>query len=219
MLRKTLTLALIGTMVAAAAPTAILAQGQLSAASISGRAIDASGRGIGAQRVELLQGTYVVSTANTSAFGDWAFANVKPGEYVVRVNVRGRVSGVRVYVMGGQALSGTLIVVSTASVSPQLGTLASLLTLVPTAATAVAATATAQAIETETTQLNEAILTQILQDLTPAERVAFATAVLTAISEAGGSSSPFAQYQQQFQQIQGSGGNTIPTFPPPVPVS
>lgn len=221
MFRKALILGLVGAIVAVGAPVGALAQTQNAAGSISGRAIDATGRGVGSQRVELLYGAQVVSASQTNAFGEWAFNSVKPGEYVVRMNVMGRLSGVRVYVMGGQAVSGTMIVVSTASVSPQLGTLASLLTIIPTAATAVAATATAAAIETETTQLNDVILEKILQDLTPAQRVTFATAVLTAVAQSGatGSTSPFSQYVQQLQVIVSSGGNTVPDFPPPVAVS
>lgn len=222
MFRKALILGLVGAIVAVGAPVVTLAQARTAAGSISGRAIDATGRGVGSQRVELLYGAQVVSASQTNAFGEWAFNSVKPGEYVVRMNVMGRLSGVRVYVMGGQAVSGTMIVVSTASVAPQLGTLASLLTVIPTAATAVAATATAAAIETETTQLNDEILENILEDLSPAQRVAFATAVLTAVAEAGGSggsTSPFSQYVQQLQVIVSSGGNTVPDFPPPVAVS
>lgn len=218
MFRKALIAAVVAMIVA---PVAILAQSQLSASAISGRAIDAAGRGVGMQRVELVQGNAVVGVAQTSAFGDWSFSNVKPGEYIVRVNVKGRLTGVRVSVFNGQTVSGTLIVVSTASVSPQLGTLASLLTVIPTAATAVTTAAVSAGVDTETTELNDDILETILEELaatSPQALLAFVNAVLAAIEEdVNGAASPFAQYVTQLEQIKASGGTTVPDFPEPKP--
>lgn len=217
MFRKALIAAVIAMIVA---PVAILAQSQLSASAISGRAIDAAGRGVGSQRVELVQGNHIVATSQTSALGEWSFSDVKPGEYIVRMNIMGRLTGVHVSVFAGQVASGTLIIVSTASVSPQLGGLASLLTVLPTAVTAATTAAVAAGVETETTELNDEILEQILTELAatnPAAAVAFATAVLNAIVEAGGAFSPFSSYVTELMTIIESGGTTIPNFKPPAP--
>lgn len=218
MFRKIVLSGLIATMVGAGASGAIIAQAQVSPASISGRAIDATGRGVGAQRVELLYGSEVVNASQTSAFGDWSFTGVKPGEYIVRMNVNGRLSGVRVSVVSGQVVSGTMIVVSTASVAPQLGALVNLLALLPAATATIAQAAVAATTETDTVELNEVILKQIIESLPPAARQAFATAVLAAIAQNTTGSSPFEQYEQQFKQIQ-QNPNVVPTFPPPQGVS
>ncbi len=232
MWRKALTVAITVAMVALSGPAVMFAKAPVVAGSIAGRAVDASGGAVSAQRVELMGGGRVVNIATTNAFGEWSFADVWPGEYIVRMSVRSKIAGVRVSVAAGQALSGTLIVVPTAAVAPQLGSLASLLTLVPSAAAAVTTAAAAASITTETTQLDEVLLKDIITQLAPADRVIFAQAIIQATTQAntnsgntggntGGNSNanPFSQYQDQFTEVISSGGNTIPTFPAPRGVS
>ena len=216
MLRRAFALALIAAMVGVGVPTTILAQDQFSVGSISGLAIDAAGRSVAGQQIELLQGTQVVSVSKTSAKGEWSFRDVKAGDYVVRVNVNGKLSGVRVSIIGGRVMAGTVIVVSTASVSPQLGLLGTLLsTLAPSVVSTVTAAAVAAGYETETTQLNDEILEDILAEMSPQARVAFAQAVLEAVEEAGTSGSPFSQYVGELTVIIITGGAVVPEFPPP----
>lgn len=218
MLRKALTLAVTVAIVTLAVPSTMLAENPTLVGSVAGRAVDAAGRGVGSQRVELMQGGFVVSVATTSAHGEWAFRDVRPGDYVVRMTINGKVAGVRVSITAGQATAGTLIVVPTSTVAPQLGSLASLvLSLGPTAATAVAATGFAQSVDTETTLPDEETLREILDNLSPEQAEAFAAAILEVIQE--NPNSPFVQYQEELVIVVATGGQTIPVFEPPVIVS
>jgi hypothetical protein len=218
MFRKALALALTVAVMTLAVPATMLAENPTLVGSVAGRAVDAAGRGVGSQRVELMQGGFVVSVGMTSAHGEWSFRDVKPGDYIVRMTLNGKVAGVRVSVTAGQAAAGTLIVVPTASVAPQIGSLASLvLSLAPTAATAVAATGFAQSVDTETTLPSEEVLMEILENLTPAQAVAFAEAIQEVI--ANNPDSPFAQYEEQLEIIVETGGNEVPFFPAPVIIS
>lgn len=218
-MRKAMKFALtLAVMVSFAMPLTMLAQAQVTVGSVSGRSVDAIGRGVFAERIELVRGTQVVSTITTSGSGEWSFRGVEPGDYIVRMNVRGRIAGVRVAVGVGQAVTGTMIVVPTA-VSPQLGSLASLLSALPTAVAATTAAAASATLDVETVELNPTILVQILEALPVAERQAFAAAVVAAVESQATGTAPFAQYTEQFTAIVNSPTATIPTFPPPVPVS
>lgn len=218
MLRKALTLALTVAIVTLAVPSTMLAENPTLVGSVAGRAVDAAGRGVGSQRVELMQGGFVVSVGTTSAHGEWSFRDVKPGDYIVRMTINGKVAGVRVSITAGQATAGTLIVVPTSTVAPQLGSLASLvLSLGPTAATAVAATGFAQSVDTETTLVDEEVLMAILSELSPDAREAFAEAVLAIIQS--NPESPFAQYTQELEFIAQNPTQPVPPFDPPVMVS
>lgn len=199
-------------------PLTVLAQTQITAA-IGGRSVDAAGRGVSGERVELLLGTQVLNTVTTNGLGEWSFRGVEPGVYVVRMNVRGRIAGVRVTVAAGQVVSGTMIVVPAATASLQLGALANLLTLIPAATATTLSTVAATVQVTETTELSPAILVQILTALPAAERAAFAAAVVAAIKNEPVGAAMFAQYQQQFTQIAANPSAPLPSFPPPVAVS
>jgi hypothetical protein len=220
-MRKVLTFALaIAIAAIVATPLTLVAQSQATIASVAGRSVDAAGRGVSGERVELLAGTTVVSTTTTNGLGEWSFASVQPGIYTVRMNVRGRIAGVRVTVAAGQVISGTMVVVPAATASAQLGALANLLTLVPAAAAGTTAVATATVQETETVEVSPALLVAILTELTPTERQAFAAAVVAAVQNEAVGSAPFAQYAAQFEVIANTG--TVPppsSFSPPVPVS
>jgi hypothetical protein len=220
-MRKALISVLTAAVVAlAAGPLTAFAQAQFAMASLAGRSVDPAGRSMAGERVELLNGTTVVSTTTTNGLGEWSFKGVQPGVYTVRMNVRGRVAGIRVTVEAGQALTGTMVVVPAATASLQLGLIGNLITLVPAAATA-ATTVTATTIqEVETVELSPTILVQILEALPVDERQAFAAAVVAAVQDSAQGSAPFAQYEAQFQVIANTG--TVPppsVFTPPVPVS
>ncbi|MCY4634706.1 MAG: carboxypeptidase-like regulatory domain-containing protein [Acidobacteria bacterium] len=87
-----------------------------SAGWVSGHALDAGGRPLAGQRVELvgaLQGQPVgvpVQANVTDARGAWSFSDVPAGEYVVRMVHRGRTAGVPVSVTGESGAPGVLIV-------------------------------------------------------------------------------------------------------------
>lgn len=188
MMRKAMTLAAAVALVASfGVPTATFAQTSLWASSISGRTVNATGRAIGSQRVELVRGTLIVGVTTTNGSGDWSFRDVAPGDYVVRMNVGGKIAGVRVTVGTGQAVAGTLIVVPTASVSPQLGAaaaglLSNLASVLPTVAAATVSAGTAVGIDTEEESLNPEIIQAIVNALPPAERLEFAQQVVAALA-------------------------------------
>ena len=101
-------------------------------ATISGRAVDAGGRALVSQRVELARANEIVASTTTGSRGEWSFANVTPGDYVVRGLVNGQVAGIRVSVAPGQTLANALIVAPSAAAPsaafiPGLGTLRSTL--------------------------------------------------------------------------------------------
>ena len=87
-----------------------------SAGRVSGHALDAGGRPLAGQRVELVgalrgQPVGVPVQANvTDARGAWSFSGVPAGEYVVRMVHRGRTAGVPVSVTGDTGVPAVLIV-------------------------------------------------------------------------------------------------------------
>lgn len=220
-MRKALRIALTVAMVTCfAAPLTVLAQNQVPAASVAGRSVDVAGRGMSGERVELLIDTTVVSTTTTNGVGEWSFNGVAPGVYTVRMNVRGRIAGVRVTVAAGQVISGTMVVVPAASASLQLGAIGNLLTLVPAATTAATTVTAATVQEVQTVELSPAILVKILETLPVTERQAFAEAVVAAINTQATGSAPFAQYKDEFIAVAATGTVPPPTsFSPPTSVS
>ena len=223
-MRKVLTVALtVALATTLATPLTLLAQSAFgtvaSVGTLAGRSVDPMGRAVFGERVELLRGTQVVHTTTTNGLGEWSFRAVEPGEYIVRMNVRGRIAGLRVTVAAGQALNGTMIVVPAATASLQLGLVANLASLVPAMSASVAAAAASVVQDVETTELDEEILMDILEALPPAERQAFAATVIATVqAQPTGAAAPFAQYTHQLVQIVVN-PTVIPTFPPPVPVS
>lgn len=219
-MRKALRFALTAVVVACfAMPLTLVAQNQVTANSLGGRSVDVAGRGVSGERVELLRGTEVIDSVNTNGLGEWSFRNVAPGAYVVRMNVRGRIAGVRVTVEAGQVITGTMIVVPAATASLQLGAFANLLTLVPAATATTVSTVAATVDVSKTTELSPALLVEILQALPAADRQAFAAAVVAAIKDEPVGAATFAQYQAQFTAIATNPTAPIPVFPQPVPVS
>lgn len=99
--------------------------------TISGEAMDAGGRGIAQQRVELVQGSQVLQVTMTGNRGEFTFAKVTPGDYVVRTMVNGHVTGIRVTVASASVANATIVAPSAAAPSgaflaglgPLLGTL------------------------------------------------------------------------------------------------
>jgi hypothetical protein len=125
-MRKLMALALVLVTAALGLPVGLAAQTAARPGSVSGEAVDAGGRALVSQRVELVlvQVSDVVQTTTTGSRGEWAFANVAPGDYVVRMLVNGQVTGIRVSVPAGQAVASALIVVpASAAPSAQFGAL------------------------------------------------------------------------------------------------
>lgn len=228
-MRKALTLALTVALAASlASPLTVLAQSAFKTATpagtLAGRSVDAMGRGVIGERVELVRGTLVVNTATTNGMGDWSFRGVEAGEYIVRMNVRGRIAGVRVTVANGQSVAGTMIVVPAATASKQFGALANLMTLVPSITTATFQAATTAIQDVDTANLSAEVVEAILTAMpTDADRLAFANAVIAALKSTNpntaAAAAPFANALDELTTIVNTGGATVPTFPPPANAS
>lgn len=184
-MRRVLTAVATAFVLASGMPLAASSGESGNTASLTGRAVDVSGRAVAGQRVELLRGTQIVSVDTTSLAGDWMFLSVVPGTYVVRTTVNGKVAGVRVTVRAGQALAGNLIVLPATAAAPQIGVAAGLLggasSAVVTAAAAALATATAATQEVVTLEPDSAKIVAVLTALSPEQRQTFAQALITAI--------------------------------------
>ncbi|MGE0447676.1 MAG: carboxypeptidase-like regulatory domain-containing protein [Vicinamibacterales bacterium] len=162
------------------------AQAQTSLGSVAGRAVNAAGRALPGQRVDLMRGAQVVNVATTNTQGDWAFQNVVAGDYVVRTSINGRIAGTRVSVAAGQSVTGTMIVAPTAAVSPQFGALAGLVGNLTTGIGAAAASAaTAAGIDTTEVSLNAEQVAAIFNALPADQKVEFAQAVTQALQNSG----------------------------------
>jgi hypothetical protein len=83
--------------------------------SITGEAVDAGGRAVTGQRVELVQSGQVVQATVTGSGGRFIFTNVPEGDYIVRVLVNGQPAGVRVSLAPGAAVANALIVTPSAT--------------------------------------------------------------------------------------------------------
>ena len=111
-MRKLVALSIIAMSLLFGAPSAVLAQ---SAGSISGEAVDAGGRGVTQQRVELVQNGHVLQTTMTVAGGAFTFANVAPGDYIVRVMINNQPAGIKVSLASGSAIANATIVTPSAA--------------------------------------------------------------------------------------------------------
>lgn len=132
-MRKLVAIALTLSTLSLTMSSVVLAQGSVraaaqtkSAGSVSGQTVDAAGRAVAGQRVELVQLGVVVATSTTNSRGEYTFANVAAGSYVVRVVVNGTPAGIRVPVIAGAPVTGATIVLpsSVAPSSAFLGPLA-----------------------------------------------------------------------------------------------
>lgn len=180
-MRKVLAIILLALAVGQA--SSVMSAEPAALGSISGRAIDAAGRAVAGQRMDLMKGGQVLAASITDTRGSWSFANVNPGEYVVRTNINGATAGTRVTVGTGQSVAGTLIVVPTSVVSPQFGVLAGVLANAALAGSAAAASAVAAvANPTDAVSLDPETVAEILTQLEPEARQAFAQAVVEAIA-------------------------------------
>lgn len=123
-MRKLIALALAVVTLTFGVPASMLAQTTLSLrGSITGEAVDAGGRAVAAQRVELVQSGQVVQTTITASNGRFTFSNVADGDYIVRVLVNGQPAGVRVTLAPGATVANALIVTPSATApSARLGT-------------------------------------------------------------------------------------------------
>ena len=116
-MRKLMALALVLVTASLGAPVGVLAQspGGAQLATISGEALDAGGRALVNQSVELVRAGDVVQSTTTGSRGEWSFTNVAPDDYVVRTVVNGMTAGIRVSVTSGQTIAHALIVAPSAA--------------------------------------------------------------------------------------------------------
>lgn len=115
-MRKMIALALAVVTLTFGVPSSMLAQTALSLrGSITGEAVDAGGRAVTGQPVELVQSGQVVQATVTDSGGRFTFTNVPEGDYIVRVLVNGQPAGVRVSLAPGAAVANALIVTPSAT--------------------------------------------------------------------------------------------------------
>ena len=126
-MRKLLAVAMVLVTASLGAPAGIFAQAPAPAqlGTISGQAVDAGGRALLNQRVELVRAGEIAQTTTTGSRGEWSFTNIVPGDYVVRMMVNGQVAGVRVSLTPGQMVANALIVAPSAA-APSAAFLAAL---------------------------------------------------------------------------------------------
>jgi hypothetical protein len=115
--KKLITMVLVVMTASLGLPVSGYAQTKSSSplGTISGETMDAGGRALSNQRVELLRDTIVINSTMSGSRGEWSFANVSAGEYVVRTVVNGKVAGARVIVTPGQMIAHAMIVTPSAS--------------------------------------------------------------------------------------------------------
>lgn len=114
-MRKLVASVLVAVSLTFGAPTGLMAQSAIQMGSISGEAVDAGGRGVATQRVELVQSGQVIQTTVTGLSGTFVFGNVPAGDYVVRVVANGQPAGVRVSVTPGGVATHAMIVLPSAA--------------------------------------------------------------------------------------------------------
>jgi hypothetical protein len=117
-MRKLVALVLALVTITVGTPAFAQAPAALKNGSVAGESVDAAGRAIAGQRVELLRAGEVVQTTATDSRGDWVFTNVPAGEYVVRMNVNGQIAGVRATVTAGQSTKALIVTSSAAAAKP-----------------------------------------------------------------------------------------------------
>ena len=115
--KKLITMVLVVMTASLGLPVSGYAQTKSSSplGTISGETMDAGGRALSNQRVELLRDTIVINSTTSGSRGEWSFANVAAGEYVVRTVVNGKVAGARVILTPGQMIARAMIVTPSAS--------------------------------------------------------------------------------------------------------
>ena len=97
-------------------PAAALAQ-SVQTGSVSGEVVDAGGRSMPGLRVELVHAGQVIQTTTTAGRGAFTFANVAPGDYIVRMQANGQTAGVRTTVLAGVAANAMIVAPSAAAPS------------------------------------------------------------------------------------------------------
>lgn len=117
-MRKLIALALIVITASLGVPAGAFAQSRTTTelGTLSGMVMDAGGRAVVNQAVELVREGQIVQSATTGSRGEWSFSNVAPGDYVVRVVINGQVAGIRVAVSAGQTIANNSIVAPSAAV-------------------------------------------------------------------------------------------------------
>ena len=128
-MRKSIAAILVLGLVGMSAPVGLMAQAQgVQQGSIDGEALDVGGRPLPGVQVELFEAAggqpigVALQATVTNSRGQWSFAAVEPGEYVVRIVVNDLVAGIQVSVGAGATVAGLLIVApSAATVDLQIG--------------------------------------------------------------------------------------------------
>ena len=132
-MRKSIAVLLSAITLAFGLPIVGIAQAPTS--TLRGQIVDAGGRGATGMRVELVSERFVVATTISTTDGHFNFSGLPAGNYVVRTNVNGQPTGVRVSVTAGQTSATALLVLPSlataapavvlAALGPALGALAS----------------------------------------------------------------------------------------------
>lgn len=115
-MKKLMTVAVILVTASLGFPVAGFAQARAaSVGTISGETVDAGGRALANQRIELVRDSEVLKSTISGSRGEWSFSSVPAGEYVVRTVINGKIAGARVSVTPGQMMARAMIVVPSAS--------------------------------------------------------------------------------------------------------
>lgn len=115
-MRKSLAVLLSAITLTFGAPIVAVAQAPTS--TLRGQVVDTGGRGAIGMLVELVSDRLVVATTISMTDGHFSFPGLPAGNYVVRTNVNGQPTGVRVLVTSGQAASALIVLPSVATASP-----------------------------------------------------------------------------------------------------
>jgi hypothetical protein len=139
--KKLLVIALILTTAMLGVPGTVAAQTR--GTTIEGQSVDAAGRPVINQRVDLVRDGAVLQSTTTGVRGEFSFANVAAGEYIVRMTVNGQTAGLRLPVAAGQTVASATIVASSAAAPSAAFLVLGLIPLLTTAAVATAVVTTA----------------------------------------------------------------------------
>ena len=140
-------LAIVLVLVTAAFIPGVIAA-QARGTMIEGQSVDAAGRAVINQTVELVRDGQVLQTTSTGVRGEFMFTGIPAGDYIVRMNVNGQIAGVRVNVANQTVVNATIVAPSAAAPSAAFIAALGLLGGVLTSAAVVAAVVTTAVVTT-----------------------------------------------------------------------